>query len=424
MKDMEIIAKTKPKETLEEHTGHLIEGFKVIDDLYGSMFTEKQKRQIDIAAKTHDFGKVMYPFQKARYRNLNLPNPFPKDEAKRLDELYNLSQNSKVIPHGYLSPSKLKIKKLKSEFDEIEDIEILINAIVYHHTRDYDFNADEVKKYIDGDIKKRYDANAVYKDYVYKNFIEVEDEVWIKYAIIKGTLNKLDYWASSDRTIPIEIEPKVNRKTLGEIVKSKIISKYKTLRDLQIYMENHREDNVVIVASTGSGKTEAALMWLGESKGFYTLPIRVSINAIYDRIIKEYEYPEEKLSLLHSDAVSHLIELESEFQENSEKDDNNLKLETIIKKYRASKDFSYPITICTVDQLFKFIYKFKGSEILLATLKYSKVIIDEVQAYSPEIIGKLIYGLKLITIAGGKFSIIKILKYILPFIGKDDYKKK
>lgn len=53
---------------------------------------------------------------------------------------------------------------------------------------------------------------------------------------------------------------------------------------LQNFMKNNRDKNIVTVAQTGHGKTEAGLLWIGDSKGFFTLPLRVAINSIYDRI--------------------------------------------------------------------------------------------------------------------------------------------
>lgn len=91
-------------------------------------------------------------------------------------------------------------------------------------------------------------------------------------------------------------------------------------------------------------------------------------------------------------------------------------------KYERARLLSEPLTICTVDQLFKFVYKALGTEIFAATLKYSKVVLDEIQSYSPGLIAALIYGLKMITDMGGRFAIITatlppVIKYFMARYG-------
>ena len=125
---------------------------------------------------------------------------------------------------------------------------------------------------------------------------------------------------------------------------------------------------------------------------------------MFSRIKDKYSYPE--VQLLHSNAVNHLLE--------SEKYD----YDDAMNAYRISKSLSAPLTICTVDQILSFCYKYEGCEILLSTLSYSKLIIDEIQSYSPDLIAKIIYALKLIKIAGGKFLIMTatfppVLEYFL-----------
>lgn len=157
-------------------------------------------------------------------------------------------------------------------------------------------------------------------------------------------------------------------------------------------MQEHSDDNVVVIAPTGSGKTEAALLWANGEKGFYTLPLKVSSNAIYSRIKNRYMYKD--VALLHSDSLSSYFDgTDGKFIDGN-------------TRYEQAKLFSYPLTVCTVDQLFKFVYKAPGTEIFAATLKYSKLIIDEIQSYSPKIVAALIYGLSELKQMEGKFAII------------------
>ena len=64
-------------------------------------------------------------------------------------------------------------------------------------------------------------------------------------------------------------------------LKKEIERRFSSFRPVQEFMREHPEDNLIIAAPTGSGKTEAALLWLNGEKGFYTLPLKVSSNAIY-----------------------------------------------------------------------------------------------------------------------------------------------
>ena len=117
-----------------------------------------------------------------------------------------------------------------------------------------------------------------------------------------------------------------------------------------------------MTASTGMGKTEAALIWAGKDKTFYTLPYKVSINAIYQRIRNQNYYDSDKAVLLHSEALKELLEYETD----PENDIYEIK-----KKYEKIRNFSYPFTVCTVDQLFLFSLRPLGSELMAATLSYS-----------------------------------------------------
>jgi CRISPR-associated endonuclease/helicase Cas3 len=135
-------------------------------------------------------------------------------------------------------------------------------------------------------------------------------------------------------------------------LKSKIEEKWApNFRPVQVYMKEHKDENLVVIAPTGSGKTEAALLWIDGEKGFYTLPLKVSSNAIYERIQNVYDY--KHVLLLHSDSMMKYLEESSEDKEIDG-----------YTKYEKAKLLSAPLTICTVDQLFKFVYKALGQKYL------------------------------------------------------------
>lgn len=128
-----------------------------------------------------------------------------------------------------------------------------------------------------------------------------------EYLLIKGMLNKFDYAVSAGYA-EAELEPDLIKKELKASVERYL--QEKELRPAQQYMKKHKDENLIVVAPTGSGKTEAALLWLDGEKGFYTLPLKVSSNAIYKRIKERYKY--KNVALLHSDSLSMYLQEASE----------------------------------------------------------------------------------------------------------------
>ena len=345
-------------------------------------------------------------------------------------------ERTEEIPHGFLSAVLLSKKAFLAQDAHYtkEDFEVLLTAVYYHHNRKDNFNDSEirdyceayyldcVREYIDAsgtkllpflssvsDMKNGGNSNLLhvsnrnhllFSDRKDKGMQIINEDIWCQYMLIKGMLNKFD-WMVSAGYENAEKTPDLVSKELCQSIKTKLSAQF---RPAQEFMIQHREHNVVIAAPTGSGKTEAALMWLDGEKGFYTLPLKVSSDAIYNRIKEHYGFKD--VALLHSDSLnSYLKESEGD-------------LERGYRNYEQAALFANPLTVCTVDQLFKFVYKALGTEIFAATLKYSKVVIDEIQSYSPKIVAALIYGLSEIKRMGGKFAIITatfppVLKYFM-----------
>ena len=399
-------------QTIEEHTNKLIELFNKFKDVYGNYFEEHELELIKIACETHDLGKMNSRFQKKLYNSINREKYF--DTNKELDALYE-QLNITEIPHGVLSCSFLDIDELKKEFDTVY-IKALASAIYNHHERKVvdnngiDLENNKIKKIVEGDLFKYYklyneNLKCSFRGITGKSIkIDVDNdyEFWLKFIVIKGMLNKIDYAASvyvynkEKRIYEFGIN-KDDFEMTADNSCEKVITKFKQkkyeLKDCQKFMKDNKDKNIIVVASTGIGKTEGALLWAGDSKTFYTLPIKVSINAIYERIKTQDYYDKEKITILHSDAVSELMKEDADFGDAWD-------------KYGKSKKLSYPFTVCTIDQLFYFVFKSLGTEIFPATLKYSKIIIDEIQSYTPEITAFILYGLKVINDLGGQFCIM------------------
>lgn len=400
------------KETILEHTEKLIKNFKILTDIYSDLNVDKEL--LLLSCIYHDLGKININFQK------NIEN-------------FN-SSNYSGITHGLLSLSFINAEKLLLEF-EISDIKALICSVALHHERDFsqvtkkDYSSEidemnlEVKNFIPTleKLKKIFTEETGRKIELFNDkklkklspkfyklgerlYSSNDYEMFKKFVMLKGLLNRIDYAASAY----VEVEKKNDflEEELENFKKKKL--KISEWNKMQRFMVENKKRNVVLKAQTGLGKTEAGLLWIGNSKGFFTLPLKSATNSIFERLTKQIVSSgnKSKIGLLHSDFKDVYIE----------NYDGN---ESEILKYMTStRQFSLPITICTVDQLFDFVFKATGFEMKLATLSYSKIVIDEVQMYSPELIGYLLWGLKQITEFGGKFSIITatfppVLSYFL-----------
>lgn len=295
----------------------------------------------------------------------------------------------------------------ESKFNNKEDYLIVSNAVVNHH--DYcDIGlAIREKSDIIENLLEGLDHKKVKKVIPAKIASISQDIDAIK---IKGYLHKCDYSASSGYTA--EYENNFLEKSLENVLnKWKLDNQDASWNELQQYCIENKNENIIAIAQTGMGKTEAGLLWISDNKGFFILPIRTAINAIYDRT-KKYisSYGgnlEEQLGLLHSSSLEYLL-LQSEDDKYDDKDEYIDKKEDkeIIEYEKIAKQLSLPINVSTIDQLFDFVYKYPAYELKLTTLSYSKIVIDEIQMYGPDLLAYLVYGLERIVEQGGKVAIL------------------
>lgn len=166
------------------------------------------------------------------------------------------------------------------------------------------------------------------------------------------------------------------------------------------------QDDVLLYAPTGSGKTEAALCWLTanqqpNSRIFYLLPYTASINAMTERL--EKVFGKGQVTALHSKTLDFFYErLENEEGNFPDSPDSDIpeKLRYTINADKAkslsylSKELFYPVKVATPHQILRFALMGKGWEMGLFDFRKACIVIDEFHAYEPLLTGLLLASMR------------------------------
>ena len=369
-------ALAKPSETIEQHTDKLLECAKVLYDL-GYIKSEQLYKDLLVACKNHDMGKINSQFQ-IRIKRKSRFN-------------YEIE-----VPHAVLSIFFVNDS-------ECNDYTSVLFAVLYHHYHKESpmnvFRRDRqlVEKFLTELNFQSNDYNKMRRNLskVKKIFQTNLNDKQKQYAVLlKGLLHKCDYSASAH--ILCEKKNDFLLDSIEDWRSGKF--QYNTLQEFCIA---NRNENIMVTAPTGMGKTEAGLLWCGDNKCFFVLPLKTAINAMFDRIkklandVEAEDVYKSRVALVHSDMKSYYL-----------KDANDKDTDYDFDYEELSRQFCLPVTVCTPDQIFDFVLKYPGYEYKLAISSYSKFIIDEIQMYSPDILAAIIYAIKMIHIMGGKVAVL------------------
>lgn len=389
MNGINLYAKSNPAKSIREHTQDLINQLELLkNSSYRKVIEENiYSDEYDfwyllfICIVFHDLGKSSSNYQYMIRKNLKMP-------LEKKFECFNIN-------HSYISPAFINFREINIHNREIAIV--IVQAITNHHYRnnivdfkelqdnidyilenDISNKLDLIKKEVCGDIKIRETLNSGYIQFL-KTTIGPDHKYYYLYIMLTGLLQRIDHAASAGKDVEYDIDENISKY---------ILDHYNKLRDIQYFCLNNRDKNIIAIATAGRGKTEAALLWIDKDKGLFTLPFRVSINAIYDRV---YKLGYKHAGLLHSTSFN--------YQKNKYEDYST-------DDYNSTKLLSKKLTFTTVDQIFKFPLLYGGYERIYATLKYSKVVIDEMQAYDPHIAAIIVKAIKMIHSIGGRFMIM------------------
>ncbi|MGB9677036.1 MAG: CRISPR-associated helicase Cas3' [Candidatus Ratteibacteria bacterium] len=450
------------KDHLKETINRAIELKKFVDknrDKIRSRFDDLFFEKLIFACFLHDLGKINWKFQKRVYSEeekiLDSENGrYRSQELNKLNEFFRLNgKNYKKIDirdHEVIS----LIYSLLFLDDDSWDQKIR-TAVLLHHYNEFYINREvhirnifddypDLKKYVKFLIEKKDKVNELLThllDYLKQNSDETtkeyfdnlcdklkvnfkkieelnenienghslstklklfaipdkESDDFYDFFVFLGCLRRCDYAASGN--VEIEELNNLGRKVYNKL-NNNIKEKLKQSGELwqEKVLEKKDSNNLILIAPTGSGKTEFALLWAKNrgKKLIYTLPLRVALNDLFGRFGKRDKYFDENdVDILHSTAFVEYLK-EERLGESVD----------IGARVTGIKMFSSPILLTTPDQVFLSSLKYYGFDKLFSVYPLSSIVIDEIQAYKPEMAAVIIKTIEAIKKTSGDVLVI------------------
>ena len=202
--------------------------------------------------------------------------------------------------------------------------------------------------------------------------------------LLRGCMIACDHLASAGKN---EIQTALDNfeACLMQHIKQKTKQKGQQFHGWQPFQKVSGETTgqLMLSAPTGSGKTEAALLWSDKNqcetlgnRVFYVLPYTASINAMYNRLTDLVS--DDRIGVLHGKAAyfvyQQLVDKEYTYQEAAAE---------VREQQNLTRKICRPYKVLTPFQLLKAFFGIRGFEMQMAEMSKGLFIFDEIHAYDP-----------------------------------------